>query len=232
MTKSPLVLEDLSLLKRIHERSLAMVVITMLTTDHTLSERLEAKAAAPALRLHMIEALKRAGIPVGVAMVPLIPYVNDTEYATQRLLHACLESGADFVFWDSLHIPNRKHHLRIQDMLMRVGNYPASYYRDIYGDQPLPNANYRTQRNREILRRCDRLGLEPHVPHHTYAGRIAPRNEAAALLKHAALRNMLNGHYHMAARHHELSDLAYRGEAAAEHLRTISLWNKLQPLLG
>jgi hypothetical protein len=36
----------------------------------------------------------------------------------------------------------------------------------------------------------------------------------------------------MAARHHELSDLAYRGEAAAEHLRTISLWNKLQPLLG
>jgi DNA repair photolyase len=232
MTKSPAVLEDVSLLQRIHERSLAMVVTTLLTVDHALSERLEATAPVPALRLDMISALKRAGIPVGVALVPVIPYVNDTEYATRRLLRTCLEKGADFVIWDYLHMSNPNHRARIQDMLTRVGYYPENYYQEIYSDAMLPNVDYRAERSREILTRCDSMGIQPHAPHSLYAGRISRRNEAALLLKHAAFRNALNSQHRMAALHRELSDLAYRGDITAEQLQGSPLWKKVQPLLN
>src|SRR6266516_5406739 len=65
LTKSHTVLEDLLRLERINEQSLAVVMFTLLTTDPFLSNKLEDKASAPALRLDAIAQLKRAGIPVG-----------------------------------------------------------------------------------------------------------------------------------------------------------------------
>lgn len=232
LTKSPLVLEDISLIRTIHERSLAIVMTTLVTSEHFLAERLEGKSAVPTLRLDMLSTLKREGIPVGVAMVPIIPYLTDTDYAVQRLLRACVERGIDFVVWDYLYMPNRQHRTRISEMLARIGPYQPSYYRDIYGEQQMPNTQYRAERNLEILSRCDQLGIEPHVPHRVYAGRLDRFNEAALLLKHAAMRNALQGQNHMAMQHRELSDLVYHRQATPEQLRASALWGKIQPILG
>src|SRR5215211_427943 len=93
LTKSHTILEDLVLLERINAQSLAMVVFTLLTTDPYLAAKLEDKASAPALRLDAIRELKRAGIPVGVALLPLLPYVNDTDHMLNTTLHAISEAG-------------------------------------------------------------------------------------------------------------------------------------------
>src|SRR5205085_8360462 len=103
------VLEDLVLLERINRQSLAMVVFTLLTTDPYLAEKLEDKASAPALRLDAIRELRRAGIPVGVALVPVLPYVNDTDHVLNTTLRAIVEAGADFMVWDYLNIPSDRH---------------------------------------------------------------------------------------------------------------------------
>jgi DNA repair photolyase len=233
LTKNPAAaLDDVSLLQRINEQSLAIVMTTLVTHDYTQAERLEGKAPPPPLRLEGLAALKRAGIPVGVAMVPVMPYVNDTNYAVQRLMRMCADAQVDFVIWDYLYIPNRSHRARINDMLTYVGNYPPSYYRDIYRDQPMPHAAYRDERNREILRRCDALTLPPHVPHRFYAGRLAPANEAALVLKHAALRNAYQGQHHMAALHRELADQVYHSHAMPDTLRASPLWHTIRPILN
>ena len=70
---------------------------------------------------------------------------------------AAAEAGADFVVWDFLNIPSERHRARIGEMLARIGSYPPSYYRDLYGTQPLPDASYRANRDRELLARCDAL---------------------------------------------------------------------------
>lgn len=232
LTKGLGVLEDIALLRRIHEQSLAVVMTTLVTMDHTLAERIEGKAPVPTLRLDMLANLKREGIPVGVAIAPIIPYVNDTGYSVQRLLRACAERQIDFVVWDYLHMPNRQHTIRISEMLARIGSYPTSYYRDIYGDQPLPNEAYRSERNLDILRRCGSFGLEPHAPHRIYAGRLAPANEAALVLKHTAFRNGLQGQQRMAALHRELSDRVYHGTATPADLQQSPIWKTIRPILG
>jgi DNA repair photolyase len=232
LTKSHTVLEDLVLLERINERSLAAVVFTLLTIDPYLSEKLEDKAPAPALRLNAISELKRAGVPVGVALLPVAPYVNDTDLLLNATLRAVADAGADFVVWDYLHIPDERHRARIGEMLTRIGVYPPSYYRDLYRGQPAPDALYRAERDRELLALCDTLNLAVSAPHRLYAGRIRPRNEAALLLKHTAFRDAVQGRAHLAREGLGLADLVFRGEATEAQVRASPLYPQLREILG
>lgn len=209
LTKSPTVLEDLPLLRRINEQSLAVVMFTMLTMDTYLSEQLEGKAPAPVLRLEAMAELKREGIPVGAAIIPVMPYVNDTDQGLRTLLRALAGVPVDFVVWDFLHIPNERHRARIQETIARIGSYPPSYYRDIYRDQQLPITSYRAERSNELLARCDALGLDVRMPHKLFAGKLSPYNEAALLLKHTAFRDDVQNRRHLATLHRELADQIY-----------------------
>jgi DNA repair photolyase len=232
LTKSPSVLEDLVLLERINAQSLALVVFTIVASDPFLAEKLEDKAAVPALRLEAIAELKRAGIPTGVALVPLLPYVNDTDLVLDATLRAIAATGADFVIWDYLTIPDERHRSRIGDLLMRIGNYPPSYYRDLYRHQALPDLNYRQERNRAVLDRCDALNLPVRVPHALYAGKLAARSEAALLLKHTAFRDAVQGRMNLARQSYELADHVFRGSATEAQMRESPLFPLLSGILS
>lgn len=232
LTKSASVLEDLPLLQRINESSLAVVMTTLLTVDPRMAERLEGKAPPPAMRLQMLADLKRAGIPVGVALLPIMPYVNDTDSILRGVLRACAEAGVDFVVWDYLHIPNERHRVRINEILVRLGSYPVSYYRDIYQGGQVVQSLYRQERDGAVLARCDGLGLEPRAPHRLFAGRIAPRNEAALLLKHTAFRDRVAGRERVATLHRELADQVYAGAWRDADLRQSPLYPTLREVLG
>lgn len=232
LTKSATVLEDAVLLRRIHERSLCVVMTTILTLDQHLATKLEGKAPPPAMRIEMLAELKRAGIPVGVAIVPIMPYVNDTDTVLRGLLRACAEAQIDFVVWDYLHIPNDRHRSRIDAVLTRVGSYPVSYYRDIYRGNALVNPLYRKDRDIEVLNRCDGLGLEVRAPHRIFAGRLSPRNEAALLLKHAAFRDRVLGRSRVAEIHRDLAERVYAGETDLPELRESPLYPTIREVLG
>lgn len=219
LTKSASVLEDTILFQRIHEQSLAIVMTSLMTMDPHLAAKLEGKAPPPALRLEMLAELKRAGIPVGVALLPLMPYVNDTQAGIRGVLRACADAGIDFVVWDYLHIANDRHRSRINEILARVGSFPQSYYRDVYQGQATVSPRYRQDCDSDILSRCDGLALEVRVPHRIYAGKLRPTNEAALLLKHSAFRDRVQGRERVAQLHRELAEEVYAGNREPEGLR-------------
>jgi DNA repair photolyase len=232
LTKSAMVLEDLPLLQRMNEDGLAIVMTTLLSMDPHLAAKLEGKAPPPALRLEVLAELKRAGVPVGVAILPVMPYVNDTDSALRNLLRACASAGVDFVVWDYLHISGERHRVRVNEILARLGSYPASYYRDIYSGQHQVSPLYRQNRDVELLTRCDGLGLEPRAPHKLFAGKLAPRNEAALLLRHAAFRDRVAGRERVAVRQYELADQVYKGQIDHKALRESAIYPTIRGLLG
>jgi DNA repair photolyase len=231
MTKSPLILEDISILQQINERSLAIVMTTLVSMDPHLAVRMEGKSVVPGMRLEMLASIKRAGIPVGVAIVPVVPYINDTDLAIRTIMRACAEIEVDFVFWDYLHIPNDRHRSRINELLSRVGSYPERYYQDIYNRQAVVNNAYRAERDIEFLKRCDGLGLEPRAPQRIFAGKLRPENEAALVLKHTAFRDRVQGRIHMMELHRKLADQAYRGVLDRELLSGSPLQATISALL-
>ena len=91
-TKSDRVLDDLPVLARMAERGLAGVSISVTALDRTIARTLEPRAATPARRLHAIERLAAAGVPVQVSVSPVIPFVTDHEL--EGVLQAASERGA------------------------------------------------------------------------------------------------------------------------------------------
>jgi DNA repair photolyase len=231
LTKSASILEDVALLQRMNEGSLAIVMTTLLTMDPHLAEKLEGKSPLPAMRLEMLAELKRMGVPVGVALLPIMPYVNDTQSALRTTLRACAAAEVDFVLWDYLHIPNERHRSRVNEILARVGTFPHSYYRDIYQGQSTVSPSYRQDRDVELLNRCDGLNLAPRVPHRIYAGKLSPANEAALLLKHSAFRDRVQGRDRVADIHRSLAEQIYSGDMRPANLRDSPLAPTIREIL-
>ena len=64
---------------------------------------MEPRAAAPHRRLQTVERLARAGVPVGVSVSPVIPFINEPEL--ERVLQAARDAGATRAFSIVLRLP-------------------------------------------------------------------------------------------------------------------------------
>jgi DNA repair photolyase len=95
-TKSDLVQRDIPLLTEIAKRNSVSVNITITTLDVELARVLEPRAPRPDLRLKAVEALSKAGIPVGVFPNPIMPLITDQEGKLDRLAKAARDRGANW----------------------------------------------------------------------------------------------------------------------------------------
>jgi DNA repair photolyase len=103
ITKSSLVERDIDLIAPMAAAGLAAVYVSITTLDPALARALEPRAAAPQRRLRTIETLARAGIPVGVSVSPVIPFLNEPEL--ERILEQAREAGAGRAFSIVLRLP-------------------------------------------------------------------------------------------------------------------------------
>jgi DNA repair photolyase len=103
ITKSSLIERDIDLLAPMAAKRLAVAAITLTTLDPAIARTLEPRAAAPARRLRTIRTLAEAGIPVGVSIAPVIPFV--TEPDLERVLEAAVEAGAMSASYVVLRLP-------------------------------------------------------------------------------------------------------------------------------
>jgi len=149
ITKSSLIERDIDLLAALARRGQTFVAITITTLDPALARILEPRAASPARRLRTIRTLVDAGIPVGVSVAPMIPFV--TEPDLERVLEACAQAGATkanyivlrlpwevaplFKAWLAAHFPDRAERVMNRVREMRGGaDYDASFARRMKGE--------------------------------------------------------------------------------------------------
>jgi len=142
ITKSSLVERDIDLLAPLAAERLAAVYVSLTTLDPGLARTLEPRAAAPHRRLRTIRALAEAGIPVGVSVSPVIPFLNEPEL--ERILEAAREAGAVSAFsivlrlpwevnplfqqWLQDHVPDRAERIMARVRDMRGGkDYDADF---------------------------------------------------------------------------------------------------------
>jgi DNA repair photolyase len=103
ITKNELVTRDIDLLGRLAEHQAALVLISVTSLKPELARDLEPRASQPARRLAAIEALAKAGIPVGVLTAPVIPGLTDHEMPA--ILVAAARAGAITAGYVPLRLP-------------------------------------------------------------------------------------------------------------------------------
>ncbi|MGF6481749.1 PA0069 family radical SAM protein [Paraburkholderia sp. JPY419] len=194
ITKSSLIERDIDLLAPMAERGQFMAAITITTLDADIARTLEPRAATPSRRLRTIRTLSEAGIPVGVSIAPVIPFV--TEPDMERVLEACAEAGASnasyivlrlpwevaplFKDWLSAHFPDRAERVmnRVHDM--RGGkDYDSSFSTRMKGEGLW--ADLLKQRFQKAARRLGLSGRDRGILDMSHFRRIeSPRAEQAS----------------------------------------------------
>lgn len=102
-TKSSMVERDLDLLAPMAQQRLAHVFVSITTLDHEIARRLEPRATAPQRRLQTIKTLSEAGVPCGVLVAPVIPFLTDS--AVEKVLETAREAGATMAGYVLLRLP-------------------------------------------------------------------------------------------------------------------------------
>lgn len=96
MTKSDLVLRDMELLRKI-SRVYATVSLTITTADDALSAKLEPGAPVSSNRFVAVKTLNDNGIRAGILLMPVLPFITDTEENIRLILEKAHEAKAAYV---------------------------------------------------------------------------------------------------------------------------------------
>jgi DNA repair photolyase len=104
LTKSPLLLRDIGLMKEISERTEFVANLSIPTLDERAWRATEPHTPHPRKRIEAVAELNRAGIETGVLIAPLIPGVNDAPEQVERLLGELGEAGAGSIGGVGLHL--------------------------------------------------------------------------------------------------------------------------------
>ncbi|MCD2343956.1 PA0069 family radical SAM protein [Ideonella azotifigens] len=103
ITKSAGIERDLDLIAPMAGAGLAAAYVSLTTLEPALARILEPRAASPQRRLKTIQSLSEAGVPVGVSVSPVIPFLNEPEL--ERILEAAAQAGAVSAFSIPLRLP-------------------------------------------------------------------------------------------------------------------------------
>lgn len=167
-TKSDLILRDLNLISEASEKSWCCVALTITTLDENLAKLLEPNAPSPARRLQAVRRLSEEGITVGVFLIPIIPYITDSEENMAGIVKAAVENGARFILGGTLDM-----RASISFSKFLGGNFArlTPKYDELYkGRRTRPscgdmNESYLYNVYGRFISLCQRYGVESYIPH-------------------------------------------------------------------
>ncbi len=202
LTKGALLLRDLDLLVAAAERTDVSTAVSVGFLDEDVWRSVEPGTPSPRRRLEVCRSLNEAGIPCGVLLAPVLPFLADSDAALDAAVAAAAEAGAGYVSPIALHLrPGAREWwqawLRRErpDLLPRYADLygtrsyaPKSYQRDITERVRAAAARHGVGRNsvrrgRLVPQRSRLRGADPTVAASpAAAGQVSQADRSAAQL--------------------------------------------------
>jgi DNA repair photolyase len=102
LTKSPLLLRDLDLMRAIAQVADFSACLSVPTLDEKAWRASEPHTPHPRARLEALGELNRAGIPTGILIAPLMPGINDAPEQVEKIIALATEAGATSIGGNTL----------------------------------------------------------------------------------------------------------------------------------
>lgn len=186
LTKSTLVLRDIDLLARLAAGPGAVVSMSLSSVSARLSAVFEPGVPPPAERLTALAALKRAGVPTGVYLMPVLPFLSDTPHMLTRALHAIRAAGVDFVIFGGMTLKigrQSEHFLRV---LADWDPGLPRHYLHLYGNDRWggPREEYQREIHRRFALALRQEPLAVRMPLELFEGKVDETDRVIVLLEH------------------------------------------------
>ncbi len=139
LSKSALIVRDTDILLEIAEHSPAMAKMTVTTCDDELCRLIEPNVSLSSERFSAIAEMSDKGLFTGITLMPVLPFIEDTEANIIGIVKTAHECGARFIypaFGMTLRGRQREHYLsQLEKIFPEKGlrkKYEA-YFGEIYG---------------------------------------------------------------------------------------------------
>src|SRR3954454_24350525 len=136
LTKSPLLLRDVDLLKEIAAVTEVSACLSVPTLDEKAWRATEPHTPHPRARLEAVAELNRAGIPTGILVAPLMPGINDAPEQVAKIVELATEAGATYIGGNTLFLRGSTRDVFFEWLRAHrpdlVGRYEELYARGAY----------------------------------------------------------------------------------------------------
>jgi DNA repair photolyase len=117
LTKSTLIQRDIDLIKKINNKSQAIVGFSFSSVDDKISKIFEPYIASPSERLKCLAYFKKEKIPVGMFLMPVIPFISDNENTIEDTIKEAKKIGVDFIIFSGMTLKLGKQRNYFMDIL-------------------------------------------------------------------------------------------------------------------
>jgi DNA repair photolyase len=192
LEKSPLVLRDLDLIEEISKQSWAAVTFSIITTKDDKTRRLFEPGAPPASsRFEALKKLSERGILVGVAFMPILPFIYDSDENLEAVVKATAENGGKFVLAGGLTLASTQKEWYYR-LLEKQFPELIPQYQALYGDNYGPECSYAGELGKKVTQLCQKYGIKDRMPRYVPDGPCAVNKQISEKLQNRVYRMELD----------------------------------------
>ncbi len=177
--RSPAVLRDIDLLVEIQRRSWVGVLFSVSNVDPILKRAFEPHSPGVWRRFQAMEALAKAGLPVGTALMPIIPALGDGERHLDDVVRATRDHGGSFVVAGGLTLDGAQRQMTIEAARL-LDPAIEETWGSLYGQGPQADDPRRI--GALVRELCGRHGLRDRMPRYVGPGPTAVNKRIAERL--------------------------------------------------
>jgi DNA repair photolyase len=178
ITKSDLVRRDFDLLKEINEKAIlpedlqdrlahkVLISFSFSTIDDTVGKIFEPGATAPSKRIEILNATLENGLYGGVSLMPLLPYITDTNEELEKMFLVFKKLGSRYILPASVTLFGAY----TSDSRTLVFNAISKYYphllqkyQSLFKNDFQPDFNYRDDLKKRTDGFMEKLGIKSRI---------------------------------------------------------------------
>jgi DNA repair photolyase len=158
LTKGTLITRDIDLLQECAEVADVGTNFSVGCVDEDYWRSNEPGTPSPARRLDAVRKLNDAGIPCGVLMAPIVPFISDTDEMMERTVKAIADSGATHISPIVLHL---RKGAREWWMAWLEKNRPdlTPKYKELYGERTYSPKDFQKEVAAKVHALARRFGI-------------------------------------------------------------------------
>ena len=187
LTKSTLVKRDIDILTQINSSSKAIVSMSFSSVDDHISSIFEPGVPPPSERLKMLDSFKQQGIPCGMFLMPVIPFITDTYEQMEQSIKAAYDFKLDFIIFSGMTLKEGKQKTYFYNTLEKTYPELLPNYHTIYPkDHQWGNASdtYYASINETFRLLAKKYQIPKRIPPHLYVDIVDENDRVIVMLEH------------------------------------------------
>jgi len=204
LTKSILIERDVDILSEIREKQGAIISMSFSSVDDAISAHFEPGVPTPSRRLKTLEYFKKRGFPVGMFLMPVLPFITDTPEKIQQTVSAAASAGVDFIIFGGMTLKKGKQKHYFYNVLKDYDASLIDMYDDIYSDNSRGAARdeYYQSVNKVFYETAPAYKIPVRIPPQFWQAHVDENDRIVVMLEHIDYLLKLRGeksHYGTAA---------------------------------